>query len=58
MRPPCRLLPRRRIPSLPEYAALAQVIEERRAQHGFLLTAWVFLPEHRMPRGGAERVAN
>ena len=25
---------------------LAQVIHERRAEHGFLLTAWVFLPDH------------
>jgi REP element-mobilizing transposase RayT len=26
---------------------LARVIHERRAEHGFLLTAWVFLPDHR-----------
>ena len=25
---------------------LAQVIHERRAEHRFLLTAWVFLPDH------------
>jgi putative transposase len=25
---------------------LAEVIDERRAEHGFLLTAWVFLPDH------------
>ncbi len=25
---------------------LAQVIHERRAEHGFFLTAWVFLPDH------------
>jgi REP element-mobilizing transposase RayT len=41
-----RLLPRRRILSPPEFAALAQAIEERRAEHGFFVTAWVFLPEH------------
>ena len=42
----CRLLPRRRILSDSEFAALAEVIDERRAEHGFLLTAWVFLPDH------------
>lgn len=42
----CRLLPRRRILSPPEFAILAQVIQERRAEHKFLLTAWVFLPDH------------
>jgi REP element-mobilizing transposase RayT len=29
-----------------EFATLAQVIAERRAKHGFPLTAWVFLPDH------------
>ncbi len=29
-----------------EFACLARVIEERRKKHGFLLTAWVFLPDH------------
>jgi putative transposase len=42
----CRLLPRRRILTPEEFAMLAQVIHERRAEHGFLLTAWVFLPDH------------
>ena len=42
----CRLLPRRRMLSPTEFATLAQVIRERRAEHGFLLTAWVFLPDH------------
>jgi REP element-mobilizing transposase RayT len=42
----CRLLPRRRILSASEFACLTRVIHERRAEHGFLLTAWVFLPEH------------
>jgi putative transposase len=42
----CRLLPRRRILSPSEFATLAQVIDARRAEHGFSLTAWVFLPDH------------
>ncbi len=42
----CRLLPRRRILTPSEFATLAAVIGERRAEHGFLLTAWVFLPDH------------
>ena len=42
----CRLLPRRRTLSPSEFATLAQVIQERRAEHKFLFTAWVFLPDH------------
>jgi putative transposase len=42
----CRLLPGRRILSESEFACLARVIHERREEHGFLLTAWVFLPDH------------
>ncbi len=42
----CRLLPRRRILSPAEFATLAEVMAERRAEHKFLLTAWVFLPDH------------
>jgi REP element-mobilizing transposase RayT len=42
----CRFLPRRRILSESEFACLARVIQERREEHGFLLTAWVFLPDH------------
>jgi len=42
----CRLLPRRLILSPSEFAVLAQVIQERRAEHRFLLTAWVFLPDY------------
>jgi len=42
----CRLLPKRRILSEPEFTRLARVISERRKKHGFLLTAWVFLPDH------------
>jgi putative transposase len=40
-----RLLPGRGILSDSEFATLAKVIEERRAEHGFLLTAWVFPPD-------------
>jgi REP-associated tyrosine transposase len=29
-----------------ELECLARVIRERRTKHGFLLTAWVFLPDH------------
>ena len=29
-----------------DFEILAQVIEARRREHGFLLTAWVFLPDH------------
>ena len=32
--------------SAAEFACWAQVIHERRKKHGFLLTAWVFLPDH------------
>jgi putative transposase len=41
----CRVLPHRRVLSASEFAALARVIRERRATHGFLLTAWAFLPD-------------
>jgi len=42
----CRLLPRRGILSPGEFACLARVIHERREEHGFRLSAWVFLPDH------------
>jgi putative transposase len=42
----CRLLPRRRILAPSEFATLARVIHQRRTEHRFLLTAWVFLPDH------------
>ena len=42
----CRGLPRRRILSESEFACWARVIHERREEHGFLLSAWVFLPDH------------
>ena len=41
----CRVLPGRHL-SDSEFACLAQVIRERREEHGFLLSAWVFLPDH------------
>ncbi len=42
----CRVLPRGRILSESEFACLARVIHERRDEHGFLLSARVFLPDH------------
>src|ERR1017187_6520056 len=42
----CRLLPGRQKLSDSAFACLARVIGERRRKHGFLLTAWVFLPDH------------
>jgi REP element-mobilizing transposase RayT len=42
----CRVLPRRRTLSESEFACRARVIDQRRAEHGFLLNAWVFLPDH------------
>jgi len=42
----CRFLPWRGILTAPEFACLAGVIHERREKHGFLLIAWVFLPDH------------
>ena len=42
----CRLLPRRGMFCPAEFACLARVIRERRKEHGFRLSAWVFLPDH------------
>ena len=42
----CRLLRGRRTLSDSEFDCLAQVIRARRKKHGFLLVAWVFLPDH------------
>ena len=42
----CRVLPNRAHLSEHEFGILARVIRERREEHGFLLTAWVFLPDH------------
>jgi REP element-mobilizing transposase RayT len=41
-----RVLPRRRMLEEPEFECLARVVRERREKHRFLLTAWVFLPDH------------
>ncbi len=42
----CRVHGRRRNLSEREFAILARAIAERRRAQGFLLTAWVFLPDH------------
>jgi putative transposase len=42
----CRLLPHRGRLEEPEFECLARVLLERREKHHFLLTAWVFLPDH------------
>jgi REP element-mobilizing transposase RayT len=42
----CRVLRRRNPLSETEFECLARVITERRKHHGFLLAAWVFLPDH------------
>jgi putative transposase len=42
----CRVLRRRETLGEAEFEHLARVVRERREQHGFLLTAWVFLPDH------------
>jgi putative transposase len=42
----CRLLPHRGRLEEPEFGCLARVVRERREKHHFLLTAWVFLPDH------------
>ena len=42
----CRLLPPRRLLGQTEFECQARVIAERRAEHSFLLTAWVLLPDH------------
>jgi putative transposase len=42
----CRLLPHRGRLMKSEFECLARVVGERREKHQFLLTAWVFLPDH------------
>ena len=42
----CRLLPRRGKLQGSEFERLARVLRERREEYHFLLTAWVFLPDH------------
>ncbi len=42
----CRVHRLRRNLSESEFACLAEVVRQRREAHRFLLTAWVFLPDH------------
>ena len=42
----CRVFPTRTFLAEHEFAIFARVLGERRKEHGFLLTAWVFLPDH------------
>ena len=42
----CRISRRRQALSESEFACLASVIRARRQKYRFLLTAWVFLPDH------------
>ncbi len=42
----CRLAAKRPLLGDPDFACLAHVVRQRRAKHRFLLTAWVFLPNH------------
>ena len=42
----CKVLPERERLSQADFALLAGSIQSRRTQHQFLLTAWVFLPDH------------
>jgi putative transposase len=42
----CRLLPHRGRLWEPEFECLARAVRERRQKYHFLLTAWVFLPDH------------
>lgn len=41
-----RLLPHRPTLNEADFARLARSLRRSRAKHGFLLTAWVFLPDH------------
>ena len=42
----CKVLPQRERLCEDEFALLAGSIQSRRTEHRFLLTAWVFLPDH------------
>ncbi len=42
----CNLLRTRNQLSEADFKVLARVMDARRAEHGFVLTAWVFLPDH------------
>ncbi len=41
-----KLLPRRAELNDADFSRLARSLRSSRAKHGFLLTAWVFLPDH------------
>ncbi len=41
-----KLLPRRRLLDARDFAVLARCLNAVRSRQGFLLTAWVFLPDH------------
>src|SRR6516162_1216239 len=42
----CKVLPQRERLSEADFALLADSVQSRRTHHHFLLTAWVFLPDH------------
>jgi len=42
----CKVLPQREWLSEADFALLTDSVQSRRTQHHFLLTAWVFLPDH------------
>jgi len=42
----CKVLRSRGLLAEVDFQTLARVIQARREEHGFLLTAWVFLPDH------------
>ncbi|MCJ7502551.1 MAG: hypothetical protein MUP80_05765 [Acidobacteriia bacterium] len=42
----CNLLRTRAVLNEDDFEILARVMQARREEHGFLLTAWVFLPDH------------
>ncbi len=42
----CNVLPTRARLDSGDFEILARVIQARRAQHRFMLVAWVFLPDH------------
>ncbi|MCL5006213.1 MAG: transposase [Acidobacteria bacterium] len=42
----CRLARHRELLSEAEFEQLAGVMRQRREEHGFLLTAWVLMPDH------------
>jgi hypothetical protein len=42
----CNLLRTRAVLNEDDFEVLVRVMQARREEHGFLLTAWVFLPDH------------